>query len=214
MDASEKTIERLCLYRRLLVKGAFSGAKNVFSHDISKELGISAAQVRRDLMTIGFAGSSKTGYDVDGLVAKIGAVLDTPGGEPFVLFGVGDLGRAILHFFSAHQPKLRITAAFDIDPEKANRVLHGCRCHLPEALEETLRATGVRLAIVAVPAEAAQAVADRLVAAGIRGIVNFTPVVLRVPPEIMVETVDIAVAMEKIVCMTRLREPIQEEVAS
>ena len=205
MTTSEKTIERLSLYRRILTMGEQGERHSVYSHELAEKTGGSAAQVRRDLMTIGFGGNSNSGYDMGGLIARIGEVLDNPAGEAILLAGVGNLGRALLHFFAAYHPKLKIAAAFDNDPRKTNRVIHGCRCHPLDALETMAQSVAAHVAIVAVPAEAAQAVTDRFVQAGIGGIVNFAPVALRVPPHVVVETIDIATALEKVACLTRMK---------
>lgn len=204
--ASEKTIERLSLYRRLLREMFANGIESVYSHHLADRIGGTAAQVRRDLMDIGFSGSSKAGYDVEGLTARIGDYLDGPVGEPVALMGMGNLARALLPFFSAHHRKLKIVASFDKDPHKAGRVIKGCRCYPVADLRPVLEEQGIRVAILTVPADAAQRVAERLVEAGVKGILNYTTVPLRLPSHVVVEDIDMTVALEKVAFFTRRSE--------
>lgn len=166
--------------------------------------GVSAAQVRRDLMVVGYTGSPIRGYDVRELVDSIGAFLDSPRGQGVALVGVGNLGRAILTYFSGRRPKLSITAAFDSDPHKVNRLIHGCRCYPMEELTKICQEQEIRVAIITVPASAAQAVTESLVRAGVRGILNFAPTPLRVPGNTYVEDMDITMSLEKVAYFARV----------
>jgi redox-sensing transcriptional repressor len=168
--------------------------------------GCTAAQVRRDLMAVGYSGSPTHGYEVGRLLESLREFLDAPGGQGVALVGVGNLGKAILSYFSGRRPNLRIVAAFDRDPYKANRHIHGCRCYSMESLPEVSQGQRIRLAIITVPAPAAQDVADALVQAGIRGILNFAPVRLRVPAHVHVEDIDMTVSLEKVAYFARQSE--------
>jgi len=200
---SGKTIGRLSLYRRCLLGLGEEGAGHVFSHELARLAGVTATQVRRDLMTVGCTGSPVRGYEVDRLISGISQVLDSKRGEAVSLVGLGNLGRAILDYLGGRRGKLRIAAAFDIDPAKVSRVVHNCRCYSMDELAEVIERQEIESAIVTVPAGAAQEVADRLVAAGIRGILNFAPVRLRVPAGVFVEDVDMAMALEKVAYFAR-----------
>lgn len=200
---SQKNIARLSLYRRLLSRLQTDGVKNIYSHDLARMAGGTAAQVRRDLMVVGTFGNPKRGYDVKELIDSIGAVLDAPAGEGVALAGVGNLGRAILAYFSGRRPRLSIVAAFDTDPSKANRVIHGCRVYASDDLASVISREGIRIAVLTVPAAQAQAVAEGLVAAGVRGILNFAPAPLRVPPEVFVEDIDMTMSLEKVAFFAR-----------
>ncbi len=200
---SDKSIGRLSLYRRLLNVLQAEGGRSVFSHQLAHRAGCTAAQVRRDLMAVGYCGSPAHGYDVTGLIESIREFLDAPGGQGVALVGVGNLGKAIMAYFTGRRPNLQIVAAFDNDPYKANRVIHGCRCYGMEDLEEVVRKQEIRLGIITVPAAAAQAAADALVRAGVRGLLNFAPVRLRVPPSVYVEDIDMTVALEKVAYFAR-----------
>ncbi|MFW5856627.1 MAG: redox-sensing transcriptional repressor Rex [Planctomycetota bacterium] len=202
---SDKTIARLSLYRRLLQQRLAEGAQNVFSHELARMSGNSAALVRRDLMSVGGAGSPTKGYDAHGLAEAIGVFLDAPEGQNAALVGIGNLGRALLAYFAGKRPRLAVTAAFDTDPRKTDRVIHGCRCYPLAEMEARIAEHGVDLAVLATPAGPAQETADRLVRAGVHGILNFAPVRLRAPAGVYVEDIDVAMALEKVAFFARQR---------
>lgn len=193
-----KTIGRLSQYRRLLGLQLGAGRVNVYSHELAQMAGVTAAQVRRDLMAVGATGSPTKGYDVAGLIECVGQVLDDPDGQLAAVVGVGNLGRALLTFFQGRRPKLSIVAAFDTDPAKTGRVICGCRCHPIEALGETIARQRISVGLLAVPAGAAQSVAAELEAAGVRGILNFAPIPLRVGPDTFTEDIDMTMALERV----------------
>jgi len=193
-----QTIGRLSLYRRLLLEISAAGTRQLYSHQLASAAVSTPAQVRRDLMTIGFSGSPRRGYAVDDLVAAINGVLARNVETSVALVGVGNLGRAILAYFSNRQPWVRFTAAFDRDPEKVNRVIHGCRVYPIDQAEDVIRREGIRAAAIAVPAPEAQRTADRLVLAGIRSFLNFAPVRLHVPTGTFVDDVDVTTALDRV----------------
>ncbi|MEA3368259.1 MAG: redox-sensing transcriptional repressor Rex [Planctomycetota bacterium] len=203
---SERTIARLSLYRRLLNVLQAEGAGHVVSRQLADLAGRTAAQVRRDLMVLGYAGASARGYEVAGLIQSMRQFLDHPSGQDAALVGVGNLGKALLTHFSGRRPNLAITAAFDSDPTKANRSINACRVWPMDRLARVVRARDIRVAIIAVPPEVAQGAADRLVAAGVRGILNFAPVRLRVPDDVYVEDLDMTVSLEKVAYFARRGE--------
>ncbi len=200
---SHKTIGRLSLYRRLLMELTAERATNVYSHELASLAGVTAAQVRRDLMAIGYSGSPSRGYEVRELTGAIGRFLDDPTGQNVALVGVGNLGRAILAYFSGRRPNLRIVAAFDRDPYKVNRVIHGCRCYRLADLPEVARELDIHMGIIAVPASEAQDVAEMLSRAGVNGLLNFAPTSLRVGPQVYVEDIDITTSLEKVAYFAR-----------
>lgn len=200
---SERTIARLSLYRRLLNGLRAEGVQNVYSHQLAAMAGVTAAQVRRDMMSVGYAGSPTRGYDVHELIESIGHFLDAPQGQAAALVGVGNLGRAILAFFAGRRPHLSITAAFDKDPYKVNRVVLGCRCYAMSDLSRVVEEQGIRVGVLTVPAGDAQAVADQLVRAGVRGLLNFAPVRLHAGPGTYVEDIDMTTSLEKVAFFAR-----------
>jgi len=199
----DKTVTRLALYRSILTNLRGEGVRYVFSHEMAELARVSAAQFRRDLMSTRASGSASRGYEVAALIDGIGKVLDAPDGEGAALVGVGNLGQAVLVHFNGRRPKLSIVAAFDWDPNKANRPVHGCLVYPMGTLPEVVERQGIRVGIIAVPARAAQDVADQLVAAGVRGLLNFAPARLRVPRGVVVEDIDFAMALERVAFMAR-----------
>jgi len=204
---SVKTIGRLSLYRRLLNRLADGGTQSVYSHQLAGLAGGTAAQVRRDMMAIGYVGSPKRGYEIRDLIESIGNFLDAPQGQGVALVGIGHLGQAILAYFTGRRPRLQIVAAFDSDPYKVDRVFLGCRCYPVSQLGEVVREKRIAVGIVCVPSAGAQAVADELARAGVRGIVNFAPVPLRMGPGVYVEDIDMTMSLEKAAYFARIGNP-------
>jgi redox-sensing transcriptional repressor len=224
MGASRKipvrTVERLVQYRRILEIEMIEGPPEldtVFSHDIAKCCTCTAAQVRRDLMVIGHQGSTSRGYDRRSLLQAINELLGRCGVRRMALAGAGRLGTALLAHFVDRGRMLAAVAAFDSDPSKQGCLIAGVLCHPPERLVEIVRREAIDLGVIAVPERAAQDVADLMVLAGIRGIVNFAPVALRVPAGVVVETIDISGALEKVaffVCQPQDRKGRQSVLGS
>ena len=159
---TEKQIARLSVYRRLLQDLPANAHPEIHSHDLAAISRNTAAQIRRDLMDIGFTGSSARGYRIEQLVESIGRILDAPDGQTAALCGVGNLGRALLDYFTIWRPQLRIVAAFDTDPDKTGRVIHRCRVWPLSELDEVVRAQGITVGVITVPAVAAQRVAESM----------------------------------------------------
>ena len=191
-----KTIGRLTLYRRILNDLFAKGIEDIRSHQLAAKAGITAAQVRRDLMQIGYEGSPKRGYDVQKLLESLRKFLDEPGGQRLALLGVGNLGRALLSYFIGRRPHLSIVAAFDVNPQLSGRVIHGCRCYPMDELESVLRAERITVAILAVPVAAAQEMAEKLVACGVKGILNFAPINLKVPEDVYLRNENMSMELE------------------
>jgi redox-sensing transcriptional repressor len=215
---SRKTVGRLSLYRRLLLTLQDAGADHVYSHQLARLAGVTAAQVRRDLMAIGYSGSPNRGYEVDKCLDSVAHFLDGSERQDAVLVGVGRLGRALLAHVTGRRPKLRIAACFDTDPELVGTSVEGCRCHSVDDMEETVRRLGARIGVIAVPAERAQAAAATLVAAGVRSIISFAPVPLRVPGDVFIDYIDITSVLESAAFFARAGEqpaetPVEAESA-
>jgi redox-sensing transcriptional repressor len=193
-----QTIGRLSLYRRLLLDLSAGGMKQIYSHQLASAAVATPAQVRRDLMMIGFTGSPRKGYAVDELILAVNAVLAKSVETSVALVGVGNLGRAILAYYTNRQPWVRFVAAFDRDADKASRIIHGCRVYPIDQVEDVLGREGIKAAVIAVPAAEAQRVADRLVLAGIRSFLNFAPVRLHLPTGIFVDDMDMSTALDRV----------------
>lgn len=208
----DKTVGRLSLYRRILNDLLTMGTENIFSHQLAAMISGTAAQVRRDLMTIGFSGSPTKGYDVAELIKTICQFLDAPEKQNIGLVGIGNIGRALLAYFPSRRPNLSIVAAFDRDPDKVDRVIQGCHCYAIDRMAEIVQEKDIQLGIIAVPAAEAQNVADAMVRAGVKGVVNFARVPLRVPAHIYVENIDMTMSLEKAAFFARQRTREKEEV--
>lgn len=201
---SPKTISRLSLYRRLLAEyRTVNRTEWIYSHELAHHAGVSAAQVRRDIMSLGYSGTPNTGYEIRPLIEKISAHIDAPEGQQVALVGIGNLGKAIMAYFVGRSASLQITAAFDIDPAKTGRVLYGCRCYNVSEIPQIIPQKKILVAILTAPATAAQEIAELLASSGIRGILNFAPVTLKLPPYVYVEHWDMAIALEKVAFFAR-----------
>lgn len=155
------------------------------------------------MMFTGCMGSPGRGYRKRELIESISSVLDEPSVQKVALIGAGNLGRAILAYFAGRRPNLQITASFDSDPQKTGRVINGCRCYAMSELKTVLEAEGILAAILAVPAARAQQTTDILVEAGIRGILNYAPVPLRVPDGVFLEERDMTMSLETVAFFAR-----------
>jgi redox-sensing transcriptional repressor len=176
----------------------------VSSGQLGEALGITDAQVRKDLTHLGHLGQPGIGYPVRELVLAIRRVLGIDRDWAVVMAGAGNLARALLRYRGFQQRGFRIVALFDSDPAKVGQLVDGLVVHPPEAMAEVIAATGAELGVVAVPSEAAQRVADALVAAGVRGVLNFAPVVLRLPESVSLVSVDLTVQLERLAFLVQL----------
>jgi len=200
----ERTIERLCAYRRIMFRWHAQGKQRFHSHELAEEAGITSAQVRRDMMSLQTIGTPKKGYFTDNIIEELGLIIEGEGGQKAVLVGVGKLGSAIASYLGGMRPDLRVVAAFDSDPEKIGKTYDRIACRSPAELAQTIQREGALIAIVAVPSKVAQEIANQLVDAGVRALVNFTSVRLKVPEGVFVEDVDIAIALEKSAYFARI----------
>ncbi|MBL7903691.1 MAG: redox-sensing transcriptional repressor Rex [Bacteroidales bacterium] len=194
----DKTVERLSQYRRALLDYLSGGKQHIFSHEIANLLHITAVQVRRDLMLIGYTGTLRQGYDVKELIEIIGKIIDTRDGQKVAVVGIGNLGRAIMGYFSGKRTRLSIVAAFDVNPEKTGKIYAGVPCYNLDEMEDIIRREGISIAVISVPGEEAVKVAEALVLTGIRGILNFSPKPLNVPPHVYLQEYDMITMLEKI----------------
>ncbi|HPS63619.1 MAG TPA: redox-sensing transcriptional repressor Rex [Bacteroidales bacterium] len=193
-----KTVERLSQYRRALLMILSKEKTHVFSHEIAQMLHITPVQVRRDLMLIGYSGNLRKGYDIKELIDLIGKIIDSERGQRVAVVGLGNLGKAIISYFKGKRSKLAIIAAFDVNPEKINRVYDGVACHHIQQLTDIIRQNNISIGIIAVPAEQAPEIAETMVLAGVKGILNFTPKPLNVPPFVYLEEYDMITSLEKV----------------
>ena len=193
-----KTVERLSEYRRTLL-GCLSENKNfIFSHDLAARLHITAVQVRRDLMLIGYSSILRKGYDVKELIDTISMIVDSENGMNVAIIGIGNLGRALAGYFKGKRSKLNLVASFDNDPQKINKVISGVKCYSYQELEKIVEELKIEVAILTVPADYAKEIAEEAVRYGIKGILNFTTVPLNVPSGVFLEEYDMITSIEKV----------------
>lgn len=183
------TLERLTTYLSCLLDLGGADVETVSSAEIEQHTGINAAQFRKDLSYFGEFGKPGVGYNVAELESRLARILQIHKIQPVVLIGAGNLGAALLGYPGLREHKFHIVAAFDNDPSKIGRRLWDHDILEYRKLGEVNQVLGARIAILAVPANAAQAVTDTAVASGIRAILNFAPVVLRVPSDVAVRNV-------------------------
>lgn len=202
----EKTIERLSQYRRTLNNyRAQFGKERIFSHELAALMNITAVQVRRDIMFIGYSSSQRKGYNIVELVRVISQIIDTQEPLNVAVVGYGNLGKAITTYFLGNRPKLNLVAAFDIDPKKIGSVTNNVKCYSIERLREIISNKEVSIAILTVPTPAAKDMAKVLVQTGIKGILNFTTVSLNVPENIYLEEYDMITSLEKVAYFVKNR---------
>lgn len=191
-------VSRLSLYLRELQHLLRDGNETTSSSQLGQVLGFSDAQVRKDLAYFGHFGHPGIGYRCDELVTAIRRILGTDREWPVALIGTGNLGTALLGYKGFGNQGFRLIAAFDVDSGKVGSSILGVPILHLDQLADAVAEHGIKLGMIAVPAPAAQGVADKLVAAGIQGIVNFAPVTLVLPPDVSQVGVDLAIELEQL----------------
>lgn len=198
MQLPEKSVERLSQYRRILLNNLHSGKDYIYSHELASQLHLTPVQVRRDIMLIGYSGTQRRGYVIKDLIAKIGSILDGRKKLNTAVIGMGRLGKAITSYFNGKRTKIDITVSFDTDSEKVNKVISGVPCFHIDQLEEKIKELDISIALLTLAPDAAQEVSDVLVAAGIKGILNFTSMSLSLPDSVYKEDYDMLTSLEKV----------------
>lgn len=199
MKIAEPTVERLVQYHRLLEQLVAEGQKVVSSQEMGEMLSFKASQVRKDLSYFGEIGKRGVGYHVDRLHKHISRILASPRKWSIGLVGVGKLGEALLGYKAFQSEKFRIEALFDVDTDKIGKDIQGIPCYSSDAISEVVREKKIEVIIITVPGAAAQHVADEALQAGtVKGILNFAPVSLSVPGDVLLAAVDISVELEKL----------------
>jgi redox-sensing transcriptional repressor len=189
-------IRRLPIYVRTLRALREGGIASVSSDELADHIGVTAAQIRRDLSYFGKFGKQGKGYDVGFLAETIGHILKLDRQWDVALAGFGNLGRAIAHYRGFVPSSFRIAAIFDRNEDHVGQEVDGLTIQRPERIAEEIARLGIKIGIVAVPGAAAQDVADRMVAGGVQAILNYAPVVLKVPPEVTIREIDPVGAMQ------------------
>ena len=197
-EIPRKAIYRLSVYLRCLGRLKTNGIRTVSSEALARAAGVKSTQLRKDLTYFGQFGTRGLGYDVEQLSQMISDLLGTNSLQPVILVGVGNLGLALLSYRGFEKEGFEIVAAFDLDAtRKRDKDLK--QAILPmEKLPEFVRGREIKMAVLTVPAAAAQEVTNLLVQNGITGILNFAPIVVHVPEEVMVNNVNLAIELENL----------------
>jgi len=190
------TVRRLSVYARCLLQLEEDGVKTVSSQDLAERFNLNSAQVRKDLAYFGEFGVRGIGYYVSSLKAELQRILGLDREWPVALVGFGNLGSALFHYRGFGRQGFRIAVIFDDDPAKVGREVDGVPIFSTRDLAREIQARRVQMAIVAVPAEAAQSVADQLVVAGIKAVLNFAPARIRLPRDVRLKDVDLSIELE------------------
>ena len=193
---SDSTVRRLALYLRFLEHSAAQGLTTISSAELARRGGTTSAQVRKDLSFFGSFGKRGLGYSVPELAARIRDILGLKRTHRVVLVGAGKMGGALLHYRGFCQHGFDVAAIYDKDPKKIGARSNGLVVRDIKLLEADLKKEPTDIAILVTPAEAAQEVADRLVRAGVKAILNFAPVPLVVPNDVAVQSVNMALELE------------------
>jgi len=197
-DVPDVVIGRMPIYLRALVLLNAQNIEVVSSHELGALLGITPAQIRKDLSYFGRFGKQGKGYSVPHLSSAIREVLGVvPGVQwPVALVGVGSLGLALLGYPSFGREGFRIVEAFDVDPQQIGRTVSGLTIRPIHQLNQILSESGVKIAIVAVPGSQAQQVVDQLVDAGVKAVLNYAPYSPRVPEGVRVSNIDPVLSLQ------------------
>lgn len=196
IDIPRKSIYRLSIYQRCLQRLRENQVDTVSSAALAKAAGVKSTQLRKDLAYFGQLGTRGLGYSVDALSGTIGDVLGQNKLQPVILVGVGNLGSALLRYGGFRKEGFEVAAAFDLAPRKLPQV--SVPVLAMSEMADFIRRQNVKMAILTVPANGAQSVANDLVNNGIQAILNFSPTVLDVPEHVVVNSVDLAVELENL----------------
>ena len=194
----EMTVRRLSVYTRCLQQLEEDGVKTISSQELAERFNLNSAQVRKDLAYFGEFGVRGIGYYVAGLRGELQKILGLDREWPVALVGFGNLGSALFHYKGFARQGFRIAVIFDDDPDKSGKQVDGVPVLPLRDLPREAKARGLHIAIVAVPAESAPAVTEKLVAAGIKAILNFAPGRLRTPRDVRLKNVDLSIELESL----------------
>ncbi|MGG3091923.1 redox-sensing transcriptional repressor Rex [Bacillus safensis] len=208
----QATAKRLPLYYRFLKNLHASGKQRVSSAELSDAVKVDSATIRRDFSYFGAFGKKGYGYNVDYLLTFFRKTLDQDEMTNVMLIGVGNLGTAFLHYNFIKNNNTKISMAFDVNESKIGSEIGGVPVYDLDKLEEHVQEVGdIPVAILTVPAVAAQSITDRLIALGIKGILNFTPARLNVPEHIRIHHIDLAVELQSLVYFLKHYSVTQED---
>ncbi len=190
-------ISRLPIYLRALQRFTEQGIQTISSQELGERVGISAAQIRKDLSQFGEFGKQGTGYYIPFLMDKIRAILKVDRIWDVAIVGMGDVGHAVARYPGFTNRGFQVTLLFDADPNKVGQRVGNLEIKAMDVMVSEIRRNGVKIAMVAVPAAAAQEVVNLLVEAGVKAILNYAPISLSVPPDVRVQYIDPAIGLQR-----------------
>jgi redox-sensing transcriptional repressor len=192
------SLKRIFLYRACLVRLKQMGVTRVFSYTLGIETGVTPAQVRKDFSEFNIKGKKRGGYEIDELLATMEAIFHRNNDHNIILVGMGNMGQALSKYSRFVQRNMNVVATFDSDPFK-QKIRSDIPVYSMIRLKEIIERFEVKVAILAVPEISAQEVTDELIKHGIKGIVNFAPILLKVPPDIVVNNVNLCDELESVI---------------
>ena len=199
---SEKVIPdivvgRLPIYLRALQRMLEENRKVTSSQELGERLGISAAQIRKDLSQFGEFGKQGTGYSIEFLAEQINKILKVDRVWDIAVIGAGDIGSAVARYQGFANRGLRVAMVFDSDPAKVGTQVGSFTVQDNQNLEKVIRDAGIQVAMIATPSQSAQAVAEQLISAGVKAILNYAPINLTVPDEVRVQYIDPVIHLQR-----------------
>lgn len=206
---SKATIDRLPLYFRTLRLSKEEGMEIISSEELGQRLGITPEQIRKDLASFGQFGKKGVGYYIQELISNIGKILGLDYNWHIAVIGVGHLGWALAHYRNFDSLGFKLVAMFDVDPNKIGQCIKGIEVSNLDSLKEVMAEQTIHIGIIAVPEMYAQEVADKLVAAGVRGIWNFAPRKIKVPDAVRVINEDLSVGLSSLSFYLARQEPVE-----
>ena len=183
-------VGRLPVYLRALQRMASEGRKVTSSQELGERLGISAAQIRKDLSQFGEFGKQGTGYNIDFLADQLLSILKVDRTWKVAVVGAGDIGSALASYNGFNNRGFLVAKIYDADRRKIGKNIGSFQVEDSEGMVQSIRKNGIFIAMIAVPAKAAQAVADKLVEGGVKAILNYAPISINVPKDVYVQYVD------------------------
>jgi redox-sensing transcriptional repressor len=198
MMANRSCVIRLSRYKNALNRLKTLNFVRVFSDNLADAAGVTAAQVRKDFSLFGITGNRRGGYKVDELSEQLNRILGKDQLQELIVVGIGNIGRALLHYPGFEKSGISIAAGFDIDPAKFNREANPPVLPL-EQLSEVVKSHDIRFAIIAVPDYAAQQVLELVLSAGIKGVLNFAPICLKAPTGWIVNNINLETELENLI---------------
>lgn len=210
MITTKNCIIRLSRYKNALHRLRTLGFVKVFSDNLADAIGVLPSQVRKDFSLFGISGNKRGGYQVDSLIEKLNSILGKNQAQKVVVAGLGNIGNALMKYKGFEKEGIKISACFDIDPSKYNR--GAVIPVLPlEEMKDFIRSNAIKFGVIAVPDIAAQLVLDMMVGCGIKGVLNFAPISLRAPGDIVVNNVNLELELENVVYFVNAQEKAKAE---